>query len=72
MIYSLPAQYKPYKSAYAPKEKENSSADEDASKYYCRVCDKQLNGPIPYSAHLNSKAHKEEVEIQASYDWSRF
>ena len=34
-----------------------------------RVCEKQLNGPIPYSVHMNSKAHKEEVEVQASYNW---
>ncbi|KAL4221802.1 hypothetical protein ACF0H5_020056 [Mactra antiquata] len=59
-------QYKPYRSAYAPKVKETTGA-EDQSAYYCKVCEKQLNGPIPYQAHLNSKSHKEEVEVQASY-----
>ncbi|XP_045163253.2 uncharacterized protein LOC123527695 [Mercenaria mercenaria] len=62
------AEYKPYKSAYAPKEKDTDNTEVDASQYYCRVCDKQLNGPIPYQVHLNSKAHKEEMEVQASYD----
>lgn len=62
------AEYKPYRSAYAPKEKETPSKAEDASQYYCRVCDKQLNGPIPYNVHLNSKAHKEEMEVQGEYN----
>lgn len=61
-------EYKPYRSAYAPKTSEATSVEEDSSKYYCRVCDKQLNGPIPYQVHLNSKAHKEEMEVQASYE----
>lgn len=34
----------------------------EAKKYYCEVCDKQLNGPQPYKAHMYSKAHKEAVE----------
>ena len=63
------AEYKPYKSAYAPKVSETEDNGEDLSNYYCRVCDKQFNGPIPFNAHLNSKAHKEEVEVQASYDY---
>ena len=32
-------------------------------QYYCEVCEKQLNGPKPYQAHMNSKAHKEEVAL---------
>ena len=61
------AQYKPYQSAYDTREKENASTEDDQSRYYCRVCEKQLNGPIPYGAHVNSKAHKEEVENAADY-----
>lgn len=59
-------QFKPYKSAYA----KNGLAETDAEKednlkkYYCDVCQKQLNGPQPFIAHMNSKAHKEEVEAQ--------
>ncbi|VDI51801.1 Hypothetical predicted protein, partial [Mytilus galloprovincialis] len=59
-------QFKPYKSAYA----KNGPAETDAEKednlkkYYCDVCQKQLNGPQPFIAHMNSKAHKEEVEAQ--------
>ena len=34
-------------------------------QYYCEICDKQLNGPKPYQAHMVSKAHKEEVEAQS-------
>ena len=33
-------------------------------QYYCEICDKQLNGPKPYQAHMVSKAHKEEVAAQ--------
>ncbi|XP_046860254.1 uncharacterized protein LOC124453483 [Xenia sp. Carnegie-2017] len=33
---------------------------------YCEICDKQLNGPKPYQAHMVSKAHKEEVAAQSS------
>ena len=31
-------------------------------EFYCEICDKQLNGPQPYKAHMNSKGHKETVE----------
>ncbi|XP_060551572.1 epidermal growth factor receptor kinase substrate 8-like [Ruditapes philippinarum] len=62
------AEYKPYKSAYAPKASEKEDNTEDLSNYYCKVCDRQFNGPIPFNAHNNSKAHKEEVENQAEYN----
>ncbi|XP_052819724.1 uncharacterized protein LOC128245569 [Mya arenaria] len=65
LVQQEAAEFKPYRSAYAPKGNENSSA-QDASQYYCSICEKQLNGPIPYKVHLNSKAHKEEVEVHAS------
>ena len=32
-------------------------------QFYCEVCDKQLNGPKPYAAHMSSKAHKEELSL---------
>jgi hypothetical protein len=50
--------YKPYKSAY---EKPTASAP---SPYYCKVCEKGFNGPQPYSAHMSSRAHREELELQ--------
>jgi len=53
--------YKPYKSAY---EKDSTPAN---SQYFCEVCQKQLNGPQPYTAHMNSKAHREEVEAASLY-----
>jgi len=55
--------YKPYKSAY-DKESTTPAAN---NQYFCEVCQKQLNGPQPYSAHMNSKAHFEEVELAAFY-----
>jgi len=58
----LPA-YKPYKSAYDT----DSSGTQGNRQYYCEVCQKQLNGPQPYNAHINSKAHREEVELAAEY-----
>ena len=59
---AIAVQWKPYKSAYAPKERE-TIATEDEENYYCKVCEKKFNGPIPYNVHLNSKAHKEELEL---------
>ena len=35
---------------------------------YCDVCKREFNGPIPFKAHLASKAHREEVEAQEAYD----
>jgi len=58
----LPA-YKPYKSAYD----KDSSSMQAKPQYYCEVCQKQLNGPQPYNAHMNSKAHREEVELAAEF-----
>ena len=62
---SSTAVYKPYKSAYdkeapAKKEPEEKKPNPD---WYCRTCEKQLNGPKPYGAHMASKMHREEVEI---------
>jgi len=51
--------YKPYKSAYS----NNNNAAPATRQYFCEVCQKQLNGPQPYSAHMNSRAHREEVEL---------
>lgn len=41
----------------------SSPASTDLTQYYCKLCAKQLNGPHPYSAHIHSKAHKEEVQL---------
>jgi len=54
--------FKPYVSAYG-NNKNNSSEN-----FYCDVCDKKLNGPIPYKMHLNSKAHKEEVALKEEFN----
>jgi len=51
--------YKAYKSAY-DKDKDTAPANR---QYFCEVCQKQLNGPQPYTAHMNSRAHREEVEL---------
>nr|XP_039248661.1 cytoplasmic protein NCK1-like [Styela clava]XP_039248662.1 cytoplasmic protein NCK1-like [Styela clava] len=58
--------FKPYVSAYGSGDepsKEKASVDE----FYCDVCSRKFNGPIPYKAHMNSKAHKEEEEIAKQY-----
>ncbi|CAH1781489.1 unnamed protein product [Owenia fusiformis] len=57
--------FKPYVSAYNRNDQE--SKDLKLKAYYCAVCEKQLNGPQPYNAHMNSKAHKEEVELAEHY-----
>ncbi|XP_056005248.1 uncharacterized protein LOC130050157 [Ostrea edulis] len=57
-------EYKPYKSAYArdtPKEVES------VTSYRCDICSKDFNGPQPYTMHMKSKAHREEVEAQQGY-----
>ena len=43
----------------------NTGPSNQLKQYYCEICDKQLNGPKPYQAHMVSKAHKEEVEAQS-------
>ncbi|XP_013388364.1 epidermal growth factor receptor kinase substrate 8-like protein 3 [Lingula anatina] len=57
---TAPGPYKPYVSAYAKSSPDSASQGSD--QYYCKVCDKQLNGPKPYSAHMNSRDHRENVE----------
>ncbi|EDO45784.1 predicted protein [Nematostella vectensis] len=59
-----PPLFKPYVSAYS--RTHDSTAPESARKFYCEVCDKTLNGPKPYQAHMVSRAHRDEVEA-ASY-----
>ena len=57
----------PYMSAYgrdpAGGGGGGGSGGGQAQDYYCEVCAKKLNGPVPYQAHLKSKAHKEEVAL---------
>ncbi|KAK3581357.1 hypothetical protein CHS0354_016200 [Potamilus streckersoni] len=56
------AEWKPYKSAYVPKGKEQpASSSNSINTFYCDVCSKEFNGPIPYQVHLKSRAHNEEV-----------
>ena len=55
-ICGFPGTYKPYKSSY------NHGQEDMPNKYYCDICEKQLNGPKPYGAHMVSKAHKEMEE----------
>ena len=50
--------YKKYVSTYEHQEIKEMKLKE----FYCEICDKQLNGPQPYRAHMNSKGHKETVE----------
>ncbi|XP_061171880.1 uncharacterized protein LOC133181382 [Saccostrea echinata] len=57
-------EYKPYKSAYA---RDTPKEAEPATSYRCDVCCKDFNGPQPYTMHMKSKAHKEEVEAQEGY-----
>lgn len=51
-----------YFTAYTDDGKSISSGN-----FYCDICGKDLNGPIPYKMHLNSKAHKEEVALRDEY-----
>lgn len=62
-------EWKPYVSAY---NRDGDVTPGNAScankdQYYCKWCDKQLNGPKPYGAHITSKAHKEEVDLAKEY-----
>lgn len=52
---------KAYQSAYS-ENKTMTAGGGGTRKFYCEVCDKQLNGPTPYNMHMASKAHREEVE----------
>ena len=53
-----PTSYKPYVSAYNRAE----AKSQEKERYYCDICNKEFNGPLPLQSHLTSKAHKEEVE----------
>lgn len=57
---NLPPVHKPYISSYDS----NNKLKAGPSQYYCEVCDKHLNGPQPYKAHMASKAHKEELALR--------
>ena len=50
-----------YVSAYNRGKQQSSSSN--SVNYYCEVCDKHLNGPKPFQAHMVSKAHKEELAL---------
>lgn len=47
----------------------NANKSLTSENFYCEVCDKKLNGPIPYDVHLNSKAHKEELAIREEFNY---
>ncbi|XP_028403027.1 uncharacterized protein LOC114525796 [Dendronephthya gigantea] len=55
--------WKPYVSAYGGTT--TGQNNQPPNQYYCEICDKQLNGPKPFQAHMVSKAHKEEVAAQS-------
>ena len=62
----LVAKPKPYVSAYgrdSGSSAKGNSFSSSLKQFYCEVCDKQLNGPKPYQAHMSSKAHKEELAL---------
>ena len=46
----------------------NTNKSQTSENFYCEVCDRKFNGPIPYDVHLNSKAHKEEVAIREEFN----
>lgn len=52
-------EYKPYKSAYQT----NMAKETAKQNYICDVCCREFNGPMPYNAHMKSKAHLEEVML---------
>ena len=47
----------------------NTTKDNASENFFCDVCSKKLNGPIPYKMHLNSKAHKEEVALKEEFGY---
>ncbi|OWF52323.1 uncharacterized protein LOC110447907 [Mizuhopecten yessoensis] len=52
-------EYKPYKSAY----QSNMAKESSKQQYTCDICCREFNGPLPYNAHMKSKAHMEEVML---------
>ena len=69
--FGMPTGYKPaikqYVSSYGSDSQPAARNTAEANKeFYCELCDKNLNGPTPYKMHMNSKAHREEVEYQKS------
>lgn len=57
---------KPYMSSYDKTLPKGANAAQAAREFCCEICDKNLNGPQPYKMHMSSKAHREEVEYQAT------
>ncbi|XP_033119547.1 uncharacterized protein LOC117118917 isoform X2 [Anneissia japonica] len=54
---------KPFFKPYVPTYQENKyELPNDLKRFFCKICNKQLNGIKPYNAHMSSKAHKEELE----------
>ncbi|CAD5116461.1 DgyrCDS5346 [Dimorphilus gyrociliatus] len=64
---ALPPKATPYVPTYNHKGLTELAANKGPETYYCEICDKQLNGPRPFTAHLASRGHKEEVELRAIY-----
>ena len=61
VMHLLPlSSIQPYISSYG---RETTSKSSNSESFYCSVCEKQLNGPKPYQAHMASKAHKEELAL---------
>ena len=55
-------QYKSYIPTYAENKKAQAS-----NQYFCGTCERSFNGPVPYRAHMSSRAHKEEVQAAELY-----
>ncbi|XP_070538856.1 uncharacterized protein [Ptychodera flava] len=62
-VFGVPEKsaFVPYKSAYS----KTGDVVKTSQKYYCDVCEKSFNGPKPYSSHMASRGHREEVELAA-------
>ena len=58
-VFVRAGSYKPYQSSY---NRGGGSEESSTKQYYCDICEKQLNGPKPYGAHMCSKAHREMEE----------
>ncbi|ELU11287.1 hypothetical protein CAPTEDRAFT_226089 [Capitella teleta] len=59
--------FKAYKSTYEHSDLKKEGLAPSTREYFCDVCEKQLNGPQPYRAHMASKSHREAVEEAKMY-----
>lgn len=59
MLFVVAAVFKPYVPTYDLKGEKQGE-----NRFECEICNKFFNGPQPFKMHMNSKAHKEEVEME--------